>query len=161
MAAVNVYKDIAKEDIALAIKSILETKYVTALVGLFKQNGVNWDNFDNQEIAWADIAAGEADYKGYASKIINPGNLVPGANGRTNRYAQLSLNFPYDATKNGPDSNTLSHFAVGVDNGVTGLKVWYVGALPAVVTVANDGDTVAFKVSFADFNALLANAIQS
>ena len=105
---------------------------------------------------------GEAKGEGYNTKIIQAGNLVTGANGRTNRYAQLSCNFPYNAAApQGADSNALSHFAIGVDDGVNGLKVWYVGALPAVITVANDGDTVAFKISLADFNALIANAIQA
>ena len=162
MAFENVYKDIAKLDIANAIKAKLETGYTTALIGLFKQNAVNWAAFDNTEINWADIAAGEADYKGYASKIINAGNFSIGANGRTYRYAQISCNFPYDAAApTGADSNTLTHFCIGVDDGVNGLKVWYVGKFANPVTVQQDGDTVAFKFSAADFVAAIGNAIQS
>ncbi len=162
MASVNVYKKIAKADMAALVKDKLENSYVSTLVGLFRQNAVDWAGFNNQPIDWAQVAAGEATFKGYATKIVVAGNFTLGASGDSYNYAEISLNFVYDSqAAQGDANNVVTHFAVGVDDGVNGLKVWYVGQLPQAVTLQADGDVVAFKLRLAFFSAALANAIDS
>lgn len=158
MATYNRWTPLALDSFSSVMVAELEDIDFAPSISLIKANTVDWAALAGANIAWADISANEADFKGYVPILIQDGDFVQGHDALKYWWERNCL-WSYDGAQAGAATNDIDVFVIAIKDAQNEYQVWYVGKLPQTITMAQNGDIISFKFRSNDFNALVANAI--